>query len=143
MSHGGVTKIGQIGVDGLNELAEWAFAGCMLVSRRPSSPTWWFYGLARDAKVWSWGPKLNSLLSERSKQLLTLVDLEEMEAWCACCDEQLWLGVGMRPASMSPVCWPCIFDRHDLCSRPGGCDNGGEIHMPETIIDPRIARAAA
>lgn len=139
----GVTTIGIIGTDALNEYAEHIGAGRILLSRRPCSPTFWFYGLALDAKVWSWGPKLRALLSPGATKLLELVDLSEYTQWCTCCDEALGHSRFREPELVPTIphvqCWPCLFDCHDLCSHE--CSSSGEIHFPERVMETRRAAA--
>lgn len=147
-----VTKLGRICIDDLNELADQVYAGCTLISRRPSTPSFWFYGLAIDGKAHTWGESLRSLLSEQAKALLELVDVGEFASardYCSCVDDSLWLTLTLRARpdlrtyrgrAVEP-CYACAFGAHDRCSA-GGCLQHGEIHFPETIIDPRVKAAA-
>jgi hypothetical protein len=130
----GVTPIGIIGTDSLNEDAAHFFAGQSLISRRPSSPTFWFYSLALESKTWTWGPKLHALLSDESLALLDRVDLSEYTQWCTCCDDSLRYGADR---GSDVICWPCLFDAHHLCSLD--CSSSGEIHFPEKVMQMRQA----
>lgn len=144
-----LTKIGRICVDDLNESAALAFAGGCYLSRRPSTPTFWFYALAIDGKAHTFTGEMEAALSDESKALLALLDVGEFESgmdiertglgmyYCTCIDDQL------RFSGAGPVddpCYACAFGAHDLCRF--GCDRGGEIHFPERILDPRVKAAA-
>lgn len=135
-----VTKIGRICTADLNESAALTFAGGCYLSRRPSSPTFWFYTLAIDGKAHTFGPELLALLSDESKALLDLLDVAEFASgmdYCTCLDDQL------RFSGRGPVlfpCYACAFGAHDRCRF--GCDHGGEIHFPERIFDPRVKAVA-
>lgn len=143
-----ITKVGRIGIESLNESAALVFAGRSYISRRPSTPTFWFYTLAIDAKAHTFGPDLLAALSDESKALLELLDVSSFETaqdYCTCVDES-WLLVpylganpGVRGGLREP-CWPCLFGSHERCCL--GCTSSGEIHFPETIIDPRVKAAA-
>lgn len=146
---GKVTKLGRICVEGLNEDAALAFAGGCYLSRRPSSPTLWFFTLAIDGNAHTWGPNLRALLSDESKQLLELVDIADFAKatdYCTCIDEALTTVpfLAKHPEyrdRCAPPCYPCAFGAHDRCSF--GCSSVGEIHFPERIIDPQVKKLAA
>jgi hypothetical protein len=117
-----VTKLGRIGIDGLNELAAAASTGTWLLNHRPSSPTFWFYNLAISGRANTWRSSLTDLLSDDAKHLLTLVDVGKYEAWCMCADRSLHAG--------KCYCLPCLEDRHDECQQSDRCDlSHGEIHF--------------
>lgn len=141
-----VTKVGRMGCESLNESAALVFAGGSYLSRRPSSPTYWFYTLAIDAKVHTFGPNLMALLSDEAKALLELVDVGEFDSardYCTCVDDtvRFWglYGQEHRGRIIEP-CYACLFGAHDYCSH--GCDSTAEIHFPERILDPRVKAAA-
>lgn len=135
-----VTKLGRICIDGLNESAALAFAGGSYLSRSPSSPSFWFYALAIDGNAHTFGPELRALLSDESRGLLELIDVGDFEKasdYCTCCDDAIryaWHRID--------PCYACAFGAHDRCNAPGGCQRHGEIHFPETILDPRVKAAA-
>jgi hypothetical protein len=141
-----ITKIGRIGCDSLNESAALVFARGSYLSRQPSSPTFWFYTLAIDARADTFGPNLRALLSDESKALLEFVDVGDFESasdYCTCVDDavRFWglYGREHRGRIIEP-CYACAFSAHDHCSV--GCDSSGMISFPERILDPRVKAAA-
>jgi hypothetical protein len=149
-----VTKIGRIGCDGLNELAEQFFRGDVLLSRRPSSPSFWFFNLAIDANAHTFGPSLRALLSPEALALIGHVNLAAFDPpyaqcdetspahpWCSCVDRAFAHGATCRRSaySMWPghywsgvECWPCALGEHEQCA--DGCSTVGELHFPETVM---------
>lgn len=124
---GGLTKIGQIVVDSLNEMARAHFAGEALPNHSPSSPAFWFAGLARenaapfnqfktDAPLAS--PTIRATLSDEA------VQLARQTLACSC--EARWgTWTGTVEDGHPFACYPCAFDAHGMCVH--GCTADFEV----------------
>lgn len=149
-----MTALGRDGCEALNEYAAQFFRGDILLSHRPSSPSFWFFNLAIDANAHTFGPSLRALLSAEALTLIDCVNLAAFDPphtqcdddapanpWCSCVDYDFaHAATCRRPAlRMWPghylsgvACWPCAMGEHAQCAI--GCETSGEIHFPETVM---------
>lgn len=129
-----LAKPGEIMVASLNELAAWHWQGAVLITRRPSTSSFWFFSAAIDSNAIEWA---RPHLTGEARELLDRGDvggryadaIENRNRWCTCDDAEFHSRDyrGPRPE----ICWPCLFGCHERCSH--GCSWEGEIHFPERI----------
>lgn len=130
-----ISTIGALAVEELNRLAEWHWAGYIILSSRPSTPSFWFFSLAIDSDVIEWG---RDHLSGPARELLDLADVggrgahaaEDRNRWCTCDDAEFHSRSYRGP--QPDTCWPCLFGCHERCSF--GCTWEGEVHFPERLM---------
>lgn len=135
-SGGKLSKVGVIVVDALNEIARAHEAGEPLPNHTPSSPAFWFSGLAREHGGRSYGGQFENdapIASALIRSNLSDAAIVLARRVLACrCDER-WGSWEMSPHSHdwedgAPfACYPCSFDAHGMCHH--GCKADQDVLM--------------
>lgn len=133
-SRGKLNKVGQIVVDSLNEMAAAHEAGEPLPNHTPSSPAFWFAGLAREHSSAGYGGQFandSPIASELIRSLLSdaAVVLARQVLHCRCDD--YWGSWVMSDSShdwedgQPFACYACASDAHGMCVN--GCRANHEV----------------
>lgn len=124
-----LTRVGQIGVESLNELASLEADGVDVANHYPASARFWFHGLARDASGIFKSPGMRAHLSDATVLLARDV------LGCSCRESNFeWRFLdpdnvptklahsapyGSDPEIVPDICYACAFDAHGMCCH--GC----------------------